>query len=90
MFSKLLADSKENWLWYLAGCFCAVINGVVFPIFSLFLSRLIGLMVQLKDPSKDQDEIQRQINLYCLGFLGVAVIGGLTTFMYHGAFGYIG
>lgn len=47
-------------------------------------------MVQLKDETKDQEEIRTQINYYCLGFLGVAVIGGITTFMYHSAFGYVG
>jgi hypothetical protein len=35
---------------YLVGVICAAFNGVVFPLFSLMLGKLIGLMAELKDP----------------------------------------
>ena len=93
VFSKLLVESSDKKFNFVFGSLCAIINGVTFPAFSYILSNLMGIMSKLgSDPryADQQEQIKKDIDLYCIAFGGVALLGGLTTFCYHFSFGMVG
>ena len=92
VFSKLLVESSDKKLNFIVGSVCAIINGITFPAFSFVLSNLMGIMSKLNNPAfaPEQEQIKKDVDMYCLAFAGIAVLGGLTTFAYHSLFGIVG
>jgi ABC-type multidrug transport system fused ATPase/permease subunit len=86
----LLKLSSDKWLYYILGSLCAAINGLVFPSFAFVFGNLIGLLYDLRDPSSNLTQVEFDVNMYCIGFAGIALTGGLTTLGYNFFFGLIG
>jgi ABC-type multidrug transport system fused ATPase/permease subunit len=92
VFSKLLVESSDKKFNFVFGSLCALINGLTFPAFSYILSNLMGIMSKLNNPTfpNEQEQIKKDIDMYCIGFGLAALVGGLTTAAYQSAFGAVG
>lgn len=53
---------------FIVGVIAALANGVIFPLFSIFLSRMLAALLAVSINKNDQDQINN-INLYALIFL---------------------
>lgn len=60
----------------MVGIVAALANGVIFPVFSIFLSKMLASLLKISYNPNDQTEIDN-INLYALIFL----ILGLAAFV---------
>lgn len=78
-----MKECKGSFLLILVGALAAMINGAVFPIFNVAFSNIIAYLAIAEQKSEE-------INIYCLVFLGVAVSGGICTFLYQLSFGITG
>jgi ATP-binding cassette subfamily B (MDR/TAP) protein 1 len=52
----------------------------------------MGIMSKLNNPlfPDEQEQIKKDIDMYCIGFALAALAGGITTFAYQSAFGTVG
>jgi ATP-binding cassette subfamily B (MDR/TAP) protein 1 len=71
IFSRLFAySSHRKGLFAIGICVC-ICNGVVFPVFSIFLAKMLGILL---DFDKNPSQARKDANLYAIIYvvLGVA------------------
>ena len=71
------------------GIFFALANGTIFPLFSLFLAKMLDVLLKLYNNPNDQTAIENA-NLYALLFLVLAIAALLCTTMQTAIFKLIG
>ena len=74
---------------FIIGIIFALANGTIFPLFSLFFSRLLNVLLRLYANSNDTDAIN-QANLYSLLFLILGIAAFICTTLQLGIFRIIG
>nr|XP_045016364.1 multidrug resistance protein 2-like isoform X10 [Jaculus jaculus] len=85
-FWRILNLNLTEWPYLIVGVFCATINGVMQPAFSIVFSRIVGVFTRNDDP-----EIKRQnCNLFSLFFLVFGIISFITYFLQGYTFGKAG
>lgn len=62
--SKLFILNKPERLWFVLGLLSAAVNGLAFPLVALFLSNMMTILLDYKDP-----DFRYKSNLYCLWFV---------------------
>jgi ATP-binding cassette subfamily B (MDR/TAP) protein 1 len=77
--------SRENWPYLFVACVAASFNGIVFPAFSIIVSRMITVFYL-----PDANDIQSQIAKYCFGFIGLAVGEVLANYFSRFFFSVVG
>jgi len=65
----------------------AALNGTVFPIFSIFLSKMLAVLI---DFDKDRVQARKDANMYALIFLILGIAGFFTNFFQTFLFSYLG
>ncbi|KAE8288797.1 Multidrug resistance protein 1 [Larimichthys crocea] len=81
-FSKLMRLNSSEWPFILLGSICAIINGILQPVFAIILSKIITVFA-----SPDNDYVRRQSSAYALMFVGLGVLSFLTMFLQGFCFG---
>uniref|UniRef100_A0A8V0XG86 ATP binding cassette subfamily B member 1 n=2 Tax=Gallus gallus TaxID=9031 RepID=A0A8V0XG86_CHICK len=84
-FLKLMKLNKNEWPYFVAGTFCAIVNGALQPAFSVIFSEIIGIFSET-----DQKVLREKSNLYSLLFLALGIISFFTFFVQGFAFGKAG
>jgi ATP-binding cassette, subfamily B (MDR/TAP), member 1 len=84
-FQRLLAMNGPEWKQTCLGCINAVLFGAIQPVYSFGLGSVISVYFL-----EDHDEIKRQIRIYALCFLGLAVISMVVNVLQHYSFAYMG
>ena len=69
----------------LMGVAAALANGLVFPLFSVYLAKMIGILIDLQLGTGSQSEANRQ----ALAFFIIAIADFFINFIQHGAFGIV-
>jgi hypothetical protein len=65
----------------------AILNGVNFPIFSIFLSKMLATLVLFDD---NKVQARKDANLYALVFLILAIAAFIINFLQMVLFSYVG
>nr|CDM63410.1 multidrug resistance protein 1 [Pyrrhula pyrrhula] len=84
-FLKIMKLNKTEWPYFVAGTFCAIINGALQPAFAVIFSEIIGIFSET-----DKDLLRKQSNLYSLLFLVLGIISFFTFFFQGFTFGKAG
>jgi len=84
-FQRLLAMNGPEWKQTCLGCINAVLFGAIQPVFSFGLGSVISVYFL-----ENHDEIKKQIRIYALCFLGLAVTSMVVNVLQHYSFAYMG
>ncbi|XP_035829100.1 ATP-dependent translocase ABCB1 isoform X2 [Aplysia californica] len=80
-FFRLLKMNAPEWHFILLACFGSIINGGVQPAFAVIFSEILEVF------SKSESEQKKQIQMYCLIFVGLGVVSLITMFIQGYFFG---
>ncbi|GMS92925.1 hypothetical protein PENTCL1PPCAC_15100, partial [Pristionchus entomophagus] len=72
----ILKYAKPEWGFILIAFIASAVQGVVFPIFSLFFTDIINVFSLL---DSDVDKMQSEGHTYALLFLGLGILNAITT-----------
>ena len=77
---RLLKLNSQEWPYILIGLLAAAIMGLSVPAYSILWGEIIGV---LKPSASDEERAKTQSdgNFYCLLFLAIGVVTGLTSFI---------
>ena len=89
IFGRLFAYSKDKLPAFAIGTIAALANGVVFPIFSIFLSKMLASLLMISYDPNNQKEIDN-INLYALIFLILAICAFIFSTIQITSFNIVG
>ena len=93
-FTRLFAYSESKMCIFMVGIVAALANGVIFPIFSIFLARMLAVLLaiqldkQMNRPHDSQDLYN--IRLYALLFFLFGVAAFILTTIQTACFTYVG
>jgi ABC-type Mn2+/Zn2+ transport system permease subunit len=65
----------------------AVLNGVIFPIFSIFLSKMLATLIKFLD---DKEQARKDANMYALIYVFLAIAAFVVNFFQMVLFSYVG
>jgi hypothetical protein len=69
------------------GIFLCLVNGAIFPVFSIFFSKMMGVLVKFKyDPISSR----RDANTYALIFVLLGVLAFIVQLLQHIIFNVVG
>ncbi len=74
------------WAFVLAALMAAI-NGVIFPIFSIFLSKMLATLIGFDD---NREQARTDANLYALIFLILAIVALVVNFFQMVLFSHVG
>jgi ATP-binding cassette subfamily B (MDR/TAP) protein 1 len=89
IFRRIFAYSKDKIHIFILGIIFALANGVIFPIFSIFLSKMLASLLKISVNPNDQEAIDN-INLYALVFLILAICALVVCTVQITSFGVVG
>ena len=69
------------------GIFAAMLNGTIFPIFSIFLAKMLAVLIEFDD---NPTQARKDANLYALLYLLFGVAAFIFTFSQQTIFSMIG
>uniref|UniRef100_A0A8D0HHX3 ATP binding cassette subfamily B member 4 n=1 Tax=Sphenodon punctatus TaxID=8508 RepID=A0A8D0HHX3_SPHPU len=84
-FLKVMKLNKSEWPYFVIGTFCAIVNGVLQPAFSIIFSEIIGIFA-----ITDTKVIREKSNMFSLLFLALGCISFITFFLQGFTFGKAG
>ncbi|XP_055661392.1 ATP-dependent translocase ABCB1 isoform X2 [Falco peregrinus] len=84
-FLKIMKLNKTEWPYFVAGTFCAIINGALQPAFAIIFSEIIGIFSET-----DKNVLREKSNLYSVLFLVLGIISFFTFFFQGFTFGKAG
>ena len=84
-FFQLAALNLPEWPWAAGGALAAIAHGLLFPVFSIVMSRII---VVFYDPNPDQ--LRSKANFWASMFVVVGAGGFLSLVLQTTLFGYVG
>ncbi|KFQ63780.1 Multidrug resistance protein 1, partial [Pelecanus crispus] len=84
-FLKIMKLNKTEWPYFVAGTFCAIVNGALQPAFSIIFSEIIGIFSE-----NNKTILREKSNLYSLLFLVLGIISFFTFFFQGFTFGKAG
>lgn len=94
IFSRIFAYSKTKKGPFIAGIMMALANGVIFPIFSIFLSKMLVVLLSVQASVSSGMEVSQsdinEINLYALIFLLLGIAAFFLTTFQMACFNYVG
>lgn len=87
IFTRLFGYASDDKCLFLLGVFFAIANGGVFPAFSIFLSKMLAVLINFgNDPVKAREDA----NLYALIFFIIALAALVCQLLVELIFTYIG
>lgn len=48
IFKRMFGYTRPDFKFLIVGFFAAIGNGVIFPVFSIFLAKMIGILIDLQ------------------------------------------
>lgn len=87
IFGRLFAYAEGNMCLFFVGILFSIANGGVFPAFTIFLSRMLAVMLNF---SSDPVQARADANLYALIFLIIAIGSFVLNVLVQTIFSYIG
>jgi len=83
----MFSYASENKCLFFFGILCAIANGGVFPAFSIFLSKMLAVLIDFgTDPAKAREDA----NLYALVFFIISIGSLVLNILVEMIFSYIG
>ncbi|CAJ0947065.1 unnamed protein product, partial [Mesorhabditis belari] len=70
---KIFKYAKPDWVWLLLGTIACIIQGAVFPVFSLVFTQIMQVFAE-----PDQAKLRHNGHMWSLSFLGLAAVQGST------------
>lgn len=87
IFGRLFTYASDKKLLFFIGFFVSVGNGLIFPAFSIFLSKMLAILVKFSD---NASQARTDANLYALIFLLLAIASLILNLIQHTIFTNIG
>ncbi|KYQ88935.1 ABC transporter B family protein [Tieghemostelium lacteum] len=84
-YKRILAMNRQEWPYFLLGCFGAAINGAIMPVFSIIFSEILKIFQEV-----DIDVMKRRAIQMAMWFILLAVAAGLANFIQIFSFTAIG
>lgn len=90
----IMKYNSPEWWFILIGSLCCMINGASMPLYSIFFGKIVGVSTIIVQTAfsfnfsvkrfqilsnQDKEVIQREMNVYCISFVGIAVGGAIAT-----------
>lgn len=72
LFSRVFAYSKGKIPLFIIGIIAALMNGTIFPLLSIFLSKMLASLLKISANPNDQETINN-INWYSLAFVFLGI-----------------
>jgi ATP-binding cassette, subfamily B (MDR/TAP), member 1 len=82
-----MSYSSEKKLTFFFGILAAVVNGLIFPVFTIFLSKMLNVLIKFSD---DPVQARKDSNLYALIFLLLGVLAFIVNVIQAAFFSSIG
>ena len=87
IFGRLFSYASEDKCLFFVGILLAIANGGVFPAFSIFLSKMLAVLINFgNDPVKAREDA----NLYALIFFIISIGSFVLNLLVQLIFSYIG
>lgn len=86
LIKRMFGYSRPDFKFVIIGVFAAMGNGLIFPIFSIFLAKMIGILIDLQLGEGNQSDANHQ----ALIFFGLAIAGFFANFAQNAIFGVVG
>ncbi|KAI8789977.1 multidrug resistance protein 1, partial [Biomphalaria glabrata] len=74
-FTRLMEMNAPEWHFIMLGCLSSIFNGGVQPAFAVIFSKILGVF------AKDDDEQEKQIQMYSLILVGLGIVSLITMFL---------
>jgi ATP-binding cassette, subfamily B (MDR/TAP), member 1 len=87
IFGRLFSYASDKKCLFLLGFFVSVINGCIFPVFSIFLSKMLAVLVNF---NSDSVQARTDANLYALLFLLIGIASFILNIFQQLIFSIIG
>ncbi len=71
IFSRLFSYAKDSKLLFAIGILVAIVNGLIFPAFTIFLSKMLTILINFYI---DKDQARKEANTYALIYLLLGVL----------------
>uniref|UniRef100_A0A3P8RW26 ATP-binding cassette, sub-family B (MDR/TAP), member 4 n=1 Tax=Amphiprion percula TaxID=161767 RepID=A0A3P8RW26_AMPPE len=81
-FFKVMALNVSEWPFILVGTICAIINGVIQPLFAVLFSRIITVFA-----NPDHEVVRERSNFFSLMFVAIGAVSFITMFLQGFCFG---
>ncbi|XP_075443556.1 ATP-dependent translocase ABCB1 isoform X1 [Ascaphus truei] len=81
-FFKVLRLNKPEWLYFVVGLICAIINGGTQPAFAIIFSKIIGVF-----SNDDEKVVRAESSMFSLLFLALGGVSFITFFLQGYTFG---
>ncbi|XP_008297780.1 ATP-dependent translocase ABCB1 [Stegastes partitus] len=81
-FLKVMALNSSEWLFILVGTICAIINGVIQPLFAVLFSRIVTVFAE-----PNPDVVTKKSNFFSLMFVAIGAVSFVTMFLQGFCFG---
>ncbi|XP_059476187.1 ATP-dependent translocase ABCB1 [Neocloeon triangulifer] len=82
---KIMQTNKPEWLYITLGCITAALVGFSMPLFSVIFGDILGTLSNPVD-----QEVRDEANMFCLYFLILGIIIGISSFVQIYTFGVAG
>lgn len=82
-----MSYSSEKKLIFCLGIITAMINGLIFPTFTIFLSKMLNVLIKFDD---DPVQARKDSNLYALIFLLLGILAFIINVVQMSLFSSIG
>ena len=87
IFGRLFDYVTDKKLLFAIGFLVSVGNGMIFPIFSIFISKMLAALILFDD---NPSQARTDVNLYALIFFLLAIASLLLNLFQQAIFTYIG
>lgn len=86
LITRMFAYTRPDLIYLIIGVIAAMGNGVIFPIFSIYLSKMIGILIDMQLG----EALQSDANDQALIFFLLAIGGFFANFIQNSVFGIVG
>lgn len=76
IFGRVFSYSSGKACQFILGIIVAILNGLIFPVFSIFLSKMLTILIQF---NLNPVQARTDANTYALVFLIIAIVSFFTN-----------
>lgn len=87
IFSRLFSYASDSKCLFLLGILVAITNGLIFPAFSVFLSKMLNILIKF---TEDQQKARRDVNTYALIYLLLGILAFIVNLIQMMIFSSVG
>lgn len=87
IFSRLFSYASDSKILFVFGILVAITNGLIFPAFSVFLSKMLSILINFY---VDKEQARKDVNIYALIYLLLGILAFIVNLLQMVIFSSIG